>query len=187
MYGHAAGLPGFPDIQVDGIVLHQIHPDDRHLLTRLIPESRVTISINVTRRAALSLSHSASHLLYIAVGIHRPDALANTLGCHIKVGGARFDFGIEHRFTTEDLRKIQETANDFVRRDLAIHLTAHPDISDARSWYCEDHVIPCGGTHIEKTGPIGEIAIRRKSLGIAKERISCDFPHAQLQTDRYHG
>ncbi|KXU82513.1 synthetase [Paraburkholderia monticola] len=186
MYGHAAGVPGFPDIQVDGVVLHQIHADDQHLLACLVPETHVKVSIDVTRRAALSVSHSASHLLYLAVGLHRPDAVADTLGCHIKIGGTRFDFGVDQRFTAEDLGKIQETANELVRRDLAIHLSAHPDVPDARVWHCDDHVIPCGGTHIERTGLIGEITVRRKSLGIGKERISCEFPHAHIQTDRYH-
>lgn len=186
IYGHAAGIPGFPDIQVDGVVLHQIHADDQHLLKHLVPKTRVTVSIDVKRRAALSLSHSASHLLYLAVGLHRPDAVANTLGCHIKIDGARFDFGVDQRFTAEDLSKIQESANEMVRCDLAIRLCAHPDVPDARSWHCEDYVIPCGGTHIERTGAIGEMTVRRKSLGIAKERISCDFPSAQIQTDPYH-
>ncbi|CAB3752060.1 Alanine--tRNA ligase [Paraburkholderia humisilvae] len=186
MYGHTAGIPGFPDIQVDGIVLHRIHADDQLLLEHLVPEAGVTVSIDVMRRAALSLSHSASHLLYLAVGLHRPDAVASTLGCHIKIGGARFDFGVDQRFTAEDLSKIQETVNERVLRDLAIHLRAHPDVPDARSWHCEDYAIPCGGTHIERTGLIGQVTVRRKSLGIGKERISCDFPHAHVQTDLYH-
>lgn len=187
IYGHPAGLAGFPDIRVGGIVLHQIHEDDRHLLARLVPGSAVTVMIDRDRRAALSLSHSASHVLYLAVGMHRPDAVADTLGCHIKVGNARFDFGVERRFSDEDMTNIRDTANELVRRDAAIALTSHPDVPDARTWHCDGHAIPCGGTHIERAGAIGELVVRRKSLGAGKERIACTFPAARIETARYHG
>lgn len=186
MYSHAVHLPGFPDIRVDGIVLHQIHADDRHRLPLLTPGTAVSVSIDIARRAALSLSHTASHLLYLAIGIYRPDAASNTLGCHIKTDSARFDVRTESRFTAEELVQIESTANRLVRDDLPIAVTAHPDIPDARSWHCAEQTIPCGGTHIERTGFVGPLAVRRRSLGKDKERIYCEFPAATYATGRYH-
>ena len=186
MYGHSAGLVDFPDIQVDGIILHLIHPEDQYLLAALLIGTKVTVSIDIQRRAALSLSHTASHLLYLAVGIHRPDAVINTLGCHIKIESARFDFAVKTRISSDDLERIQATANGFIERNLSITVDSHPEIPDARTWRCEDYKIPCGGTHLESTGAVGKLLIKRKSLGAGKERLSCEFPEAELELIRFH-
>jgi Ser-tRNA(Ala) deacylase AlaX len=186
MYGHSAGLSDFPDIQVDGIILHLIHPEDQHLLAMLLVGTKVTVCIDIPRRAALSLSHTASHLLYLAVGLRRPDAVAATLGCHIRIGNARFDFGVKNRVSSDDLELIQATANGFVERNSPVTLSSHPEVIDARTWHCEGYKIPCGGTHLDATGAVGKLLIRRKSLGANKERLSCEFPDAKLELIQFH-
>lgn len=186
IYGELAGLPGFPDLQVGGVIWHQVHPEDLPLLHDMEAGQSATVCIDVERRARLSLSHSASHLLYAAVLAQRPEALGATLGCHIKEGAARFDFALEARFTPEDLEAIARRSNDLVTRDVPIELRNHPGIPDARTWHCDGLAIPCGGTHIERTGAIGPIVVKRKGLGAGKERIGCEFPQALIMTDRYH-
>jgi len=186
MYGQRANIPGFPDIQLGGVIEHVIHPEDIQYLATLRVNDAVQISIDTMRRAQLSLSHTASHLLYLGVGKIRPDAIAWTLGCHIRPDGARFDFGVGNRFTPDEVQAVEQIANNFVARGSAVTTRAHPDHIDARYWQCEDNLMPCGGTHIGNTALIGWISVRRKSMGAGKERLSCQFDNARFDTASFH-
>jgi alanyl-tRNA synthetase len=178
MYGNRALIPDFPDIQVDGIIEHVIHDDDMALAALLTEGQHVVVLIDRLRRARLSLSHTASHLLYLGVMEVRPDAVAATLGCHIRPDAARFDFGIADRFKSEEVTEIERLANALVSRGSAVRVYAHQQYSDARYWECEGNVIPCGGTHIQSTAAIGPMQISRKSLGKCKERLAVNFHEA---------
>jgi alanyl-tRNA synthetase len=178
MYGNRALIPDFPDIQMDGIIEHVIHDDDMALAALLTEGQQVVVLIDQLRRARLSLSHTASHLLYLGVMEVRPDAVAATLGCHIRPDAARFDFGIADRFKSEEVTEIERLANALVSRGSAVRVSAHQQYSDARYWECEGNVIPCGGTHIQSTAAIGPMQISRKSLGKCKERLAVNFHEA---------
>jgi Ser-tRNA(Ala) deacylase AlaX len=107
MYGNRALIPDFPDIQVDGIIEHVVHGDDMPLVALLTEGQQVAVCIDRLRRARLSLSHTASHLLYLGVMEVRPDAVAAILGCHIRPDAARFDFGIADRFKSDEVTEIE--------------------------------------------------------------------------------
>lgn len=186
LFGRMIFLDDFPNIQVEGIVRHLIHPQDIPELNKLSIGAAVDISIDVERRASLSLSHTASHLLYVGIGTIRPDAIPGTLGCHIKTNSARFDFSIKERFTEAQLKEIADVANQMVQRNSSVTLYPHNAEPDARYWKCEEQIIPCGGTHIDSAGPVGSLILRRKSLGAGKERITCEFPNADLRLDQYY-
>lgn len=186
VYAHLSGLAGFPDVQVDGVIWHMIHPEDVALLAGVQPGCEVTVAIDVERRARLSLSHTASHLLYLGVQKYRPEAIPGIFGCHIKTDGARLDFGVEERFSNEEIAQIEAQANDFVARDVNITVSAHPEAPDARLWHSDGYTIPCGGTHLDHAAPVGRMQIKRKGLGAGKERLSCVFPEADFATARYH-
>jgi alanyl-tRNA synthetase len=180
MYGTRALIPDFPDIQVDGIIEHIVHDDDIPLLADLTEGLPVVVCIDRLRRARLSLSHTASHLLYLGVMEVRPDAVAATLGCHIRTEAARFDFGIADRFKVDEVTEIERLANALVLRRSAVRVYPHEQYTDARYWECEGKVIPCGGTHILSTAAIGPMQISRKSLGKGKERLSTSFNDAMF-------
>jgi Ser-tRNA(Ala) deacylase AlaX len=167
-------------------IRHYIDPNDKEILFSLEPGIEVEISIDIPRRALLSLSHSASHLLYLAVESVRNDAIKNIIGCHIKTNGARFDFFMEKRFTVDELGEVQNIANTMVNSDSKIIVYARNDESDYRFWECDGKTIPCGGTHISRTGIIGKINVKRRGVGKNKERISCSFPDANPETGKYH-
>lgn len=175
MYGNFARIPDFPSILVDGIIEHVIHPDDLVLLRELDVGAEATVRIDRLRRAQLSLSHTASHLLYLGVNEVRPDAMPGLFGCHIKVDAARFDFSVETRFTADELQEIERIANAYVQRGSEVVTYPHPLYRDARYWACEGQVMACGGTHIASTAPVGRIQVHRKNLGRGKDRLSCDF------------
>jgi alanyl-tRNA synthetase len=186
MYGNRVQIPNFPNIQVDGIIEHVVHQDDLKLLPELSAGTEVTVRIDRLRRAQLSLSHTASHLLYLGVNEVRPDAIPGTVGCHIKIDGARFDFAIDARFEADEIQEIERAANAYVLRHGEVTVYPHQQYLDARYWECEGNVIPCGGTHISSTAPIGLMKVRRKSLGRGKDRLSCDFMDSISDPDALH-
>lgn len=175
IYGSRAAIPDFPDIQVGGVIEHVVHPDCWAALDGLQPGATVKIRIDSIRRAQLSLSHTASHLLYLAVGRVRPDAIDKTLSCHIRTDAARFDFGVVERFSLDEISEIERLSNEMMARGSRVSVYPHADYSDARYWECEGNVIPCGGTHIEETACIGPMRVSRKSMGRNKDRLSVTF------------
>jgi Ser-tRNA(Ala) deacylase AlaX len=185
LYGTRPPVNDVPDILVDGIIQHEIGPGFEAELRSLRENDVVQMHIDTARRGALSLSHTASHLLYLAVSDIRPDAVEWTLGCHIRIGSARFDFGVTRRFTSEEVERIEALTNAYVERGSAVLTYAHPAHADVRYWECEQRVIACGGTHIGSTAPIGKISVRRKGLGVGKERLSCAFPGAEVDTSAF--
>ncbi|AWK88200.1 alanyl-tRNA editing protein [Azospirillum thermophilum] len=184
LYGSPVNLPDVPDIEAGGVIQHIVHPDDVAALSRLAAGEAAEIEIDADRRSRLSLSHTASHLLYIAIGMVRADL--DVIGCHIKPDGARFDFRVRDRFTETEIRTIETLANGFVERASDIRTYSHDTVPDARYWECEGHVIPCGGTHLDNTRAVGPLQVKRKNLGAGKERISCSFAEARYDLGRYH-
>lgn len=185
MYGHAPRLEGFPDIEVEGVIWHVIQPEDRAAAATIAAGTAVEVEIDLERRARLTLSHSAAHLVYLGIARYRPDAIAGLFGCHIKPDGARFDFRVEERFTPDVVQSIEAFANALVSRTAAIRVETHPQHPDARIWCCEDARIPCGGTHLRATDAVGQMRVRRKCLGSGKERLTCEFPEARIELGPY--
>jgi Ser-tRNA(Ala) deacylase AlaX len=185
MYSMPGYLAHLPDVQVGGVIWHVIAPDDQPLLAQLREGQQARVEIDVARRARLALSHTASHLLYLGIAAHRPDTMGATLGCHIKTDGARFDFQVDERFRAEELLAISDTANHLVKRALPIEVFADEGCPDARYWRCDGQTIPCGGMHLVNTVSVGELRLRRKSLGTGKERVSCEFPFALVDLAQY--
>ncbi|MDC8786054.1 alanyl-tRNA editing protein [Roseateles koreensis] len=185
VYGTPAYGSEFPDVKVGGVIWHMIAGEDQGLLPRVEVGQQACVRIDVRRRGALALSHTASHLVYLGILKQRPDAINATLGCHIGTTAARFDFSIKRRFEPDDLLAITQTANELVARALPIETFAHEAVPDARIWLCDNMTIPCGGLHLSNTAPVGELVVRRRSLGAGKERIACEFPAATFAVDAY--
>lgn len=182
-YGRPLFLTGFPSIQVDTPIYHVITSEGGSMLEVGLP---VTVRIDVGRRANLSLSHSASHLLYVGIKLVRPEAIANIVGCHIAEDRARFDFSGIERFSQNDTQSIEQIANEYVAADYDILNYRHKDESEAWYWECNGHIIPCGGTHLSKTGRIGQILVQRKGMGAGKERLAIRFPNARIDISQYY-
>lgn len=186
LLGRPLNLPGFPDIDQGGIIRHVIAAEDVPQLAFADVGASAVVEIDVDRRARLSLSHTASHVLYMAVERVRPDALAGVLGCHIKTDGARFDFKVAERFNDQQIKEINEIADAMIAADLTVELYADERAPDARYWRCDGRVIPCGGTHLASIGPVGPLSVKRKNLGAGKERVSCAFNAPRVDVSRYH-
>lgn len=178
-------LEGFQGGKSGGVIIHEVHPDDTRLINDLDLNSHAEAEIDINRRQKLTLSHSASHLLFVAAMDVRASLKGSTIGCHIKEDSARFDF-MTHAFTPCDIRKIEDLANQMANSRTPMTVESHPCNAEARIWVFGDKRIPCGGTHLDSPEDIGKIKVKRRGIGKGKERITCTFEEAVIRTEKYH-
>ncbi|MBR0195834.1 MAG: alanine--tRNA ligase [Paludibacteraceae bacterium] len=148
-----------------------------HILTELPSDPSATFiaEVDATRRQAIACNHSATHIIH--------HALREVLGKHVEQKGSlvtaeslRFDFSHFQKVTPEELRKVEQLANAFVRRDFHLEESRHTPIAEAKAMgamalfgekYGDDvrvikfgdSVELCGGCHVSSTGRIGAIRI----------------------------
>ncbi len=148
-----------------------------HILTELPKDVEATFvaEVDAERRQAIACNHSATHIIH--------HALREVLGKHVEQKGSlvtadslRFDFSHFQKVTPEELRKVEQVANAFVRRDFHLEESRHTPINEAKAMgamalfgekYGDDvrvikfgdSVELCGGCHVSSTGRIGAIRI----------------------------
>jgi alanyl-tRNA synthetase len=136
---------------------------------------KLTATVDADRRQAIACNHSATHIIHYA--------LREVLGKHVEQKGSlvtadslRFDFSHFQKVSPEELRKVEQVANAFVRRDFHLEESRHTPIAEAKAMgamalfgekYGDDvrvikfgeSVELCGGCHVSSTGRIGAIRI----------------------------
>jgi alanyl-tRNA synthetase len=150
----------------------------------------LALDVDHTRRSSIRANHSATHLLH--------EALRQVLGDHIAQRGSlvapdrlRFDFVHQKPITAEELRRVEDIANNVVLENHAVttRLMAVDDAREAgaRALFGEKYgdevrvvsmgkmprdsgsnalgwsVELCGGTHVKRTGDIGMISVTAES------------------------
>lgn len=141
----------------------------------------VTAEVDVKRRAAIVLNHTATHLLHMV--------LKQVLGEHAIQKGSlveperlRFDFSHSSPLSEETLRLVEQRVNDEIRANYegAVHVTTPEEAiaSGAIALFGEKYgskvrvvrfgpsVELCGGTHADHTGDIGIFKITTET-GVA--------------------
>ncbi|QLK24543.1 alanine--tRNA ligase [Natrinema zhouii] len=158
------------DVQItDGVILHRTDEDPGK-------GELVNGQIDGSRRRQLMRHHTATHIV-----IH---AARQVLGEHIRQAGAqkgvessRIDVRHYDRISREDVKRIENRANEIVMDNTAVS-QEWPDRHDAeaehgfdlyqggippgeqiRLIHVEDDVQACGGTHVARTGEIGTIKV----------------------------
>jgi len=138
--------------------------------------------VDVDRREAIALNHSATHLLHAA--------LRQVLGKHVQQKGSlvaperlRFDFSHTQPVSPEEQRLIEQTVNAVIRRNApaetrvmaleeavaagAMSLFGEKYENDVRVLSIGDFSMElCGGTHVARAGDIGFFKIISES-GVA--------------------
>jgi alanyl-tRNA synthetase len=152
------------------------------------PGQEATAAIDVARRNAIRRNHTGTHILHWA--------LRKVLGEHVKQQGSlvapdrlRFDFGPSDGLTPEQIRTIEDLANeeilanDSVRhyettKDTAAELGAIAFFGEkygdvVRVLEAGRHSLElCGGTHVRALGDIGPLKIvKEESIGANLRRI----------------
>jgi Ser-tRNA(Ala) deacylase AlaX len=134
----------------------------------------VTIEIDGARRARLMRLHLAAEIILELAYQNLPGI--QKIGAHIAADKARIDF--------EWAENIARLFPMFGEKAAALIAADHPIVSafsdeanQRRYWEIAGFArVPCGGTHLKRTGEIGAIALKRVNIGKGKERIEIRVP-----------
>ena len=139
------------------------------------PAATLTAKVDDARRQAIACNHTCTHILHYA--------LRQVLGNHVEQKGSlvtadslRFDFSHYQKVTPEELRQVEQLANQLIRNDFRLEESRHTPIAEAKAMgamalfgekYGDDvrvikygpSVELCGGCHVNSTGRIGSVRI----------------------------
>jgi alanyl-tRNA synthetase len=129
----------------------------------------VRVRIDWERRYRLMRLHFAAELVLEIVcqtlqGIEK-------IGAHIAADKARIDFAWPASIAPL-LPGVQRRAAAIAAADLPIR-SAFSDEPGRRRYWEVDGVarVPCGGTHLRRTGEVGALLLKRRNVGKGKERV----------------
>jgi len=209
-YGESGGQVGDsgkitgPDLEVavhdtakdpTGLIIHK-----GTVLTGTIRKNETfTLTVDVEKRAATALNHTATHILHAA--------LRRVLGSHVKQAGSlvsperlRFDFTHFSQVTAEQIEQIERFVNRRIRQNVPVgteEMDAESAFSSGATALFEEkygdqvRVVSladfskelCGGTHTSRTGNIGLFKIvSESSIASGVRRIEALTGEAALES-----
>jgi len=135
----------------------------------LNPGDAVTVEIDGARRRKLMRLHLAAEIILELAYRNLPGI--QKIGAHIAEDKARIDFE-----WAENISKLfpmmQEKAGALIAADQPIVSAYSDEASQRRYWEIDGFArVPCGGTHLKRTGEIGALTLKRVNIGRGKERI----------------
>ncbi len=135
----------------------------------LAPGTPVAIAIDWDRRYKLMRLHLAAELVLELV--YRALPGVEKTGAHISPDRARIDFAWPESIAPL-LPALQRDAQALIDADHPI-LSAYSDEgAERRYWEIEGFArVPCGGTHLRRTGELGTLALKRDNRGKGQQRI----------------
>lgn len=129
----------------------------------------VKVTIDWDRRYKLMRLHFAAEVVLELVCQHFPDVIK--VGAHIAQDKSRIDFQWAQNITPHILM-LQQEAQNIIDSNQNIISAFSDELNERRYWkISEFSQVPCGGTHIKKTGEIGIIRLKRVNPGKGRERI----------------
>ena len=135
----------------------------------LKPDDSAVIKIDGTRRYALMRLHFAAEIILEL--IVQDFAPVEKIGAHISPKKARLDFRWSGNIS-ETFPFLKERSREIISSDLAIASEFSDPERERRYWEINGFArVSCGGTHLRRTGEVGEIVLRRNNIGKGKERI----------------
>ena len=139
---------------------------DNHGLSNGKP---VKIIIDWQRRYQLMRLHFAAEVVLELVCQQFPDVIK--VGAHIGEEKARIDFEWNQNITPF-LPELESHAQKIIDSDQPIISAFSDEKNERRYWKINEFSkVPCGGTHIKRTGEIGRLRLKRVNPGKGRERI----------------
>jgi Ser-tRNA(Ala) deacylase AlaX len=130
---------------------------------------RVRMEIDWERRYRLMRLHFAAELVLELV--YRSLTGIEKVGAHIAVDKARLDFRWPENISGYFPALLSE-AQSLIDANREIVSAFEDEADERRYWEVPGFArVPCGGTHLRRTGEVGRIALKRNNIGHAKERI----------------
>jgi Ser-tRNA(Ala) deacylase AlaX len=137
----------------------------------------VRVDIDWPRRYRLMRLHFAAELV-LELMCRRLPAIEK-IGAHIAADKSRVDFAWPHPLG-EELAALSNDVRHIVDCDLPIISAYSDEAAQRRYWEVRDVArVPCGGTHLRRTGETGALALKRKNLGKNKERVEISLVDAR--------
>lgn len=135
----------------------------------LVAGQHVAVAIDWPRRYRLMRLHFAAELVLELVYQAFPGT--PKIGAHIAEDKARMDFAWSGTIASL-FPMLSERVAAIVAGNHAILTGFSDEETEARFWEIPGFArVPCGGTHVRRTGEVGAIALRRRNPGGGKERI----------------
>jgi len=135
----------------------------------LQPGDQVSMKIDWERRYKLMRLHFAAEIVLELV--YQKYSSIKKIGAHIAQDKARIDFEWDGNIS-KVLPDIQKEALGIIEANQEIISAFSDEEKEKRYWDIRGFAkVPCGGTHLKKTGEIGKIELKRKNPGKGKERI----------------
>ena len=95
----------------------------------------------------------------------------NKVGAHIAQEKARIDFAWPESISSL-LPLIESDANAIISVNMEIITGFDDEQNERRYWEISGFSrVPCGGTHVKRTGEIGPIKLKRNNKGRGNERV----------------
>jgi Ser-tRNA(Ala) deacylase AlaX len=140
--------------------------DHNHTLNAGEP---VKICIDWERRYKLMRLHFAAEVVLELVCQRFPDVVK--VGAHIAQDKSRIDFEWSQNISPF-IPSLQEAAQGIIDSNQQIISAFSDEDAERRYWKINEFSqVPCGGTHIKKTGEMGTIRLKRTNPGKRRERI----------------
>ncbi len=135
----------------------------------LEPGDQVSMKIDWERRYKLMRLHFAAEIVLELV--YRNLDSIKKVGAHIAQDKARIDFEWGENIS-KVLTIIQKEALGIIEANQEIISAFSDEETEERYWEIRGFArVPCGGTHLRRTGEVGGIELKRKNPGKGKERI----------------
>lgn len=163
----AGAIAGHPVLEARKVGLDIAYrlPDDHGLR----PGDPARVEIDWERRYRLMRLHFAAEVvLELVVGAFPG---IEKVGAHIAADKARIDFAWPGSLAPH-VQDLARQAQELIARDLEIVSAFSDPAAQRRYWEVPGFArVPCGGTHLRRTGEVGAITLRRKNPGKGKERL----------------
>ncbi|MCX6066763.1 MAG: alanyl-tRNA editing protein [Chloroflexi bacterium] len=146
----------------------------------LRPGDRAKMVIDWERRYQLMRLHFAAEVI-LELTYQKLEGIEK-IGAHIAQDKARIDFKW-HENISSIFPALEKEARQLIESNQEIESTFSDEASEKRYWKVQGFSqVPCGGTHLKRTGEIGEIALKRNNIGKGKERIEICVNDMRWQT-----